>query len=111
MSEKPFVLEEYIAALDRATINRDYSNAWRDEQETADAIKELCRPHLSEFELEGDSYGVPRNADHVEYLAKKCTRLTTALEISVEALELGSWNANPDCREALAAIKKIQEER
>ena len=48
-----------------------YANLLSDIVDDGEAIRRIASPYLTDFELNGDSYGVPSNIDIVESLVKK----------------------------------------
>lgn len=52
--------------------------------ETDTAVRAIARRVLTEFEVEGDSYGVPSLADVVKSLVKKIESLSTKIINTIE---------------------------
>lgn len=80
-------------------------------------IRDLCKPYLTDFELNGDSYGVPGITDVVETTLKKLERYEKALKESAELMFKHMQFAHQSDRQAtetewemMALISKFDEQ-
>lgn len=64
-------LEEQIKTLPIATVRRNYQLALEDWAHTDTVVRNAARRVLTEFEVDGDTYGVPAIEDIVELLVAK----------------------------------------
>lgn len=64
-------LREDIALRPEATVRECYARALEDWAETDSSIRNLAVRVLTDFEVNGDSYGVPTVEDIVELLVKR----------------------------------------
>lgn len=85
------------AQLELVTKQRDTKAAViRDYIEDEDAARELLRPYLTEFELEGDSYGVPGFVQWIETLIEKYKAVTHECAVAKRALDIAYEMADSD---------------
>lgn len=64
-------LDAQIRSLPIASLRRNYAQALTDWADTDTAVRLAARRVLTEFEVEGDSYGVPMIEDIVEALVAR----------------------------------------
>ena len=72
-------LEESIARIPVDDLRLTYAYLLRDWAEDDMAVRESAKPFLTDFEINGDSYGVPTIVDIVNLL---CERLADVKKLS-----------------------------
>lgn len=80
-------IEADLAKLATVTKERDVKKAVIDDHiEDEEMAKEALKPYLTEFELEGDSYGVPGFVQWIETLIEKYKSVTHERDVARRAL-------------------------
>lgn len=86
------LLKNNSLSLDCGKSIMDELKSWKEivksNCEDEEEIKKLCRGVITDYEIDGDSYGVPGPVGIVESLTIKMKDLKAALKQCVEALEL-----------------------
>ena len=80
-------LEETIAKIPLEELRKRYKDELTDWAETDSHVRKKAREVLTEFEVEGDSYGVPPIEDIVDKLVENIKMRETSLKILSEIIE------------------------
>ena len=74
--------------------------------ETEEEVKRLARPFLKPIQIDGDTYGIPNEADIVEALIKQLAEANAELE-QIEAMDIHNIIADRDyCKSKLSEAKE-----